>query len=114
MSLHKRRARLVKIDGGRSNRILWVGAIRELAIALKDICPAMRFHHCLQEKLDNLWMKIVTHQHLYCGPNEHHVVARNNLVKIDHTLWKYEPNKVWKNTGESLRHRKAHDSDLGI
>src|SRR5262249_39129473 len=74
----------------------------------------MRLYHCLQEKLDNLWMKIVTHQHLCCGSNEHHVIGRSDAVKIDHTLWQYEPNKIRENAGESVRHGEAHESNLGI
>ena len=39
---------------------------------------------------------------------------RRNAVKIDHTLWEYEPNKIRENAGESVRHGEAHESNLGI
>src|SRR5262249_12786789 len=86
----------------------------KLTYARKDTCPAMRLHHCLQEKLDKLWMKVASHQHLYCAANEHHVIGRSDAVEIDHTLRQHEPNEVRENTGESVRHGEAHESNLGI
>src|SRR5262249_54563701 len=97
-----------------SDRVLWIGGVGELPGALKDVCPAMRFHHCLQEKLDNLWMKVATHQHLRRGPDEHHVIGRSDAVEIDHSLWQYEPNKIGENAGEILRQWEAHEAELEI
>jgi hypothetical protein len=73
--LHKRRAVFVKIDSCRGNRIFDIGTVREFTGALKDIWPIMHFCHCLQEKLDNFWMKVATYQYLGSGPDKWHVMG---------------------------------------
>src|SRR5215475_10517547 len=74
MPLHKRRAVFVKIDSRRCNGIFYVRTVRKFAGALKDICSTMSFYHCLQQELDNFWMKIATYQHFYSGSDEWQVI----------------------------------------
>src|SRR5271165_4583135 len=114
MPLHKRRAVFVKIDSCRGNGIFHIGAVWEFTGALEDICPTMYFYHCLQQELDNFWMKIATYQYLRSDPDELHVIGRNVPVNINHTLWQYHPSERGENTGESLRVWKAHNAKIGI
>ena len=64
----------------------------------------MYFHHCLQQELDDFWMKIATYQYPRGGSNELHVIGWDVSVNINHTLWQYQPSEVGENAGESLRH----------
>src|SRR5215472_10042874 len=114
MPLHKRRAVFVKIDSGRCNGIFRVGAVREFTAALKNLTSAMYFHHCLQQQLDNFWMKIATHQYFRSRSDEWHVIGWNVAVNIDHSSWQYQSNEIWKYNGESLCYWKAHEPNVGI
>src|SRR6516162_6012641 len=114
MPLHKRRAVFVKIDSGGCNRIFCVGAVREFTAALKNLTSTMYFHHCLQQQLDNFWVKIAAHQHFASGSNERHVIGWDVAVNIDHTSWQYQSNEIWEYNGKSLRRWKAHEPNAGI
>ena len=74
----------------------------------------MCFHHCLQQQLDDLGMKIAAHQHLGSGPDKRHVLGRNDFVYIKHTFWQHQSNEVRVNSGERLRQRKAQELNVGI
>src|SRR6516164_1867957 len=114
MPLHKRRTVFVKINSGRCNGIFCVGAVREFTAALKNLTSTMYFHHCLQQQLDNFWVYIAANQHFRRGSDEWHVIGRDVAVNIDHTLWQYQSNEIWKHNGESLCIWKAHESNVGI
>src|SRR5262249_1934075 len=114
MPLHKRWTVFVKIDGRRRNGIFYIRAVREFAGALKDICSTMNFYHCLQQELDNFWMKIATYQYLRGVADELHVIGRNVQVNINHTLWQSHGSEVGENTGKSLRVWKTHDAKIGV
>src|SRR5262249_26647554 len=99
MPLHKRWAVFVKIDSRRCNGIFYIGAVRKFAGALKDICSTMSFHHCLQQELDNFWIKIATYQYLYRGSDELYVIGWNVPVNINDTLRQYQPSEFGENAG---------------
>jgi hypothetical protein len=54
----------------------------------------MFFYHCLQQELDNLRMKILFDQYPGRASDDWHVIGRNDLVQINHTLWQYQPNDI--------------------
>src|SRR6516162_7573363 len=114
MPLHVRRTVFVKIDGGRSNGVFGVGAIRKFIAALKDCTRPMRLDHRLQQELDNFWMQIAANQHLGGGSYEWHVSRRDVSVKINYTSRQHQPNEFWEYNGEGLCRWKAHDADAGI
>src|SRR4029453_8566901 len=97
-----------EIDSSRGNRKFDVGTVGEFTSALKDIWPTMHFCHCLQQKLDNFWMKIAPYQYLRSGSDEWHVTGWNVSVNINHTLWQYQTSELRKNASEGLGHWKVH------
>ena len=59
----------------------------------------MSFYHCLQQELDNFWMKIATYQYLRSGADEWHVIGWNVPVKINNPLRQYQPSEFGENAG---------------
>jgi len=112
--LHVRRTVLVKIDGGRGNRIFGVGTIREFATALENFTRAVCLYHRLQQELDNFRMEVAANQQLGGGSYEWHVSGWNVSVNINYTARQYQPNEFWKYNGEGLCRWKAHRADAGI
>src|SRR6516165_6255444 len=114
MPLHERWTVFVKIDSGRRNGIFYIRAVREFTGALKGICSTMNFYHCLQQELDNFWMKIATYQHFRSGADEWHVIGWNVSVKINNPLRQYQPSELGENTREGLCRLKAHNANVRI
>src|SRR5436190_22673481 len=114
MPLHERRTALVKIRSSWGNRIFCIRAIGKFATALKSLGPTMCFYHGLQQQLDNRGMKIAAHQHLGGGPDERHVLGRNDSVYIKHTFWQHQSSEVRENSSERLRHWKAQELNVGV
>src|SRR6516225_6979544 len=114
MPLHKRWAVFEKINSRRRNGIFYIRAVGEFSGALKDICSTMSFYHCLQQELDNFWIKIATYQYLYSGSDEWNVIGWNVLVNINDTLRQYQPSELGEETGEGLCRLKAHKAHVGI
>ena len=97
MPLHKRWAVFVKIASRRGYWIFYIGTVRKFTGALKDICSTMSFYHCLQQELDNFWIKIATYQYLYRGSDELYVIGWNVPVNINDTLRQYQPSEFGEN-----------------
>ena len=74
----------------------------------------MYLYHCLQQQLDNFWVKIAANQYFGGGSDEWHIIGRNVVVDIDHILWQFQPSEPGKYKGESLCIWKAHEPNVGI
>ena len=57
----------------------------------------MSFYHCLQQELDNFWMKMATYKYFRSGSNQWHVIGWNVPVNINDTLRQYQPSELGEN-----------------
>ena len=77
----------------------WKADMADSLLNALDICSAMSLYHCLQQKLDNFWMKIAAYQHFRSVSNQWHVIGWNVPVKIDNPLRQYQPSELWEHAG---------------